>query len=109
MTGWRIRIRRQPRTDKIKDNKLIVATELMILSRGFLKRWICHTRSLNHLHLMLLVPQEQIVFLNCPGHLGSDGVKNLVEFVEQDLFTTTGLEACSTGILGTLRYNEGHR
>jgi len=52
---------------------------------------------------------EQIVFLNCPGHVGSDGVKNLVEFVENGgfLFTTDWAlkHVIEPGFPGTLRYN----
>lgn len=52
---------------------------------------------------------EQIVFLNCPGAVSEDGVRNLVRFVEQGgfLFTTDWAlkHVIEVGFPGTLRYN----
>ena len=52
---------------------------------------------------------EQIVFLNCPGAVSEDGVRNLVRFVEQGgfLFTTDWAlkHVIEPGFPGTIRYN----
>ena len=77
--------------DKIKDNEVIVARGAYdFIERVFEKMDMPH-KVVDPSAFDAFGPSpEQIVFLNCPGHVGSDGVKNLVEFVENGgfLFTT---------------------
>ena len=95
--------------DKIKDNEVIVARGAYdFIERVFEKMDMPH-KVVDPSAFDAFGPSpEQIVFLNCPGHVGSDGVKNLVEFVENGgfLFTTLGLEACNrAGVSRNPRYN----
>lgn len=96
--------------DKIKDNEVIVARGAYdFIERVFEKMDMAHKVVEPSAFDAFGPSPEQIVFLNCPGHVGSDGVKNLVEFVENGgfLFTTDWAlkHVIEPGFPGTLRYN----
>ena len=96
--------------DSIGENEVIVARgQYDFIERVFSKMGMPHKVVAPSAFEAFAPAPEQIVFLNCPGIIEPEGVKNLVNFVEKGgfLFTTDWAlkHVIEPGFPGTLRYN----
>ena len=96
--------------DSIGENEVIVARgQYDFIERVFSKMGMPHKVVAPSAFEAFAPSPEQIVFLNCPGNIDREGVRNLVDFVEKGgfLFTTDWAlkHVIEPGFPGTLRYN----
>ena len=96
--------------NSLGDNDVLVATGgYDHIERVFSKIGIPHKVVAPDVFEALAPDPEQIVFLNCPGKVTRDGLRNLVRFVEKGgfLFTTDWAlkHVVEAGFPGTICYN----
>jgi len=96
--------------DSVGENEVIVARgQYDFIERVFSKMGMPHKVVSPSAFEAFGPSPDQIVFLNCPGNIDREGVRNLVDFVEKGgfLFTTDWAlkHVIEPGFPGTLRYN----